>query len=438
MSSLGERIRSRRNELGLTQSQLGGTELTKGFISLIEKGRAKPSIDNLKLLARRLKMPVGYFLEDSGPLGETALQVSMQAAWVALKQDDPAEASEGFSAALALAKREHDLHGEAECQIGLASALTRLEEHDRAAEHLRRGQEIAETTQMVEQLARASCLLGQIEMAQGDLRSAREHLMEGYHRLHEHGCPDLSLMADLLLTLGRATQDAGDPAEAERWYQEAATTLAPAEDLRRLSAAHIQWGAEARARNAHEVALGHLARAEHALEALAGPRLLAEARHRAATAALETGKADEAISHLQSALLIVERIGDDTARARTLVSLAEAQVHKGAYPLAEQALAEAERLTTVTPDSTQSARIELARARFLRRSGSPTEALSHYRHAITSFESLGRRTDLARACNELGELLIEQERPSEAAPYLARALQELNPHRTAPRATGDV
>src|SRR5205807_1294359 len=124
---------------------------------------------------------------------------------------------------------------------------------------------------------------------------------------------------------------------------------------------HVQLGAEARARSANEVALGHLARAEHALEALAGPRLLAEARHRAATAALESGKADEAISHLQSALLIAERIGDDTARARTLVSLAEAQVHKGAYSLAEQALVEAERLTTVTPDSAQSARIELAR-----------------------------------------------------------------------------
>jgi len=438
VSSLGERIRSRRNELGLTQSQLGGTELTKGFISLIEKGRAKPSIDNLKLLARRLKMPVGYFLEDTGPLGEAALQASMLAARVALKQDEPAEASEGFSAALALAKREHDLHGEAECEIGLAAALARLEEHDRAAEHVRRGREIAETTQAVEHLAWANCVLGQIEMAQGDLRGAREHLMESRRLLEEHGSPDLSQRADLLLTLGRVAQEAGEPAEAERWYQEAATTLAPAEDLQQLSAAHARWGAEARARNAHEVALGHLARAEHALEALAGPRLLAEARHRAATAALETGKADEAISHLQSALLIAEKIGDDPARARTLVSLAEAQVHKGAYPLAEQALAEAERLTKVTPDSAQSARIELARARFLRRSGSPTEALSHYQHAITSFESLGSRTDLARACNELGELLIEQERPSEAAPYLARALQELHPHRTAPRATGDV
>ena len=73
MLSLGGRIRARRKELGLTQSQLGGDELTKGFISLIEKDRAKPSIETLILLARRLQRPIGYFLEDSTPLGRRAL-----------------------------------------------------------------------------------------------------------------------------------------------------------------------------------------------------------------------------------------------------------------------------------------------------------------------------------------------------------------------------
>jgi len=67
MASLGEKIRARRKELGLTQSQLGGTELTKGFISLVEKGRAKPSLETLLLLAQRLQAPVGYFLEESPP-----------------------------------------------------------------------------------------------------------------------------------------------------------------------------------------------------------------------------------------------------------------------------------------------------------------------------------------------------------------------------------
>jgi len=46
------------------------------------------------------------------------------------------------------------------------------------------------------------------------------------------------------------------------------------------------------------------------------------------------------------------------------------------------------------------------------------------------------RADLAHACNELGEVLIEHKRPSEAAPYLARALQELKSDRVLGRTAG--
>ena len=62
--SLGDRIRVRRKELGLTQSQLGGKKLSKAFISLLETGRTQPSIDSLVWLARRLKKPVGYFFAE--------------------------------------------------------------------------------------------------------------------------------------------------------------------------------------------------------------------------------------------------------------------------------------------------------------------------------------------------------------------------------------
>ena len=108
MSSLGERIRARRKELGLTQSQLGGPDLTKGFISLVEKGRAKPSIETLVLLARRLQKPVGYFLEEGTPLSRKDLDVLVRSAWVALKRGEFADAADAFTRALAMAQQQHD------------------------------------------------------------------------------------------------------------------------------------------------------------------------------------------------------------------------------------------------------------------------------------------------------------------------------------------
>lgn len=419
----------------MTQSQLGAAELTKGFISLVEKGRAQPSIDTLRLLARRLQIPIGYLLEDSGALGENAVRATLRTAWVALKQGKLAEAHAEFAAALSAAQEQHDATAEADSRIGLGSAVAGLRDFEQAVDHLRRGREVAEAARNGQHLARISYVLGQIEAARRNLAAAREHFLHGYQVASEHGCPDRSLIGDLLLALGQAAAESGDHEEAARWYREAVTLLGPTQDLEQEADAHARLGAQARERGAHEVALGHLARAEHAFETVAALRRLAQAQNWLGTVLLEDGKPDEAIAHLQHALLIAERTGDDVGRARGLVGLAQALMSTGAFSQAERSLAEAERLSPATRGGAQSARIELARAQLLRRTGHPTEALTYYQQAITSFEHLGKRSDLARACNELGELLLEQERPSEAAPYLARALEELNPHRPHQRAT---
>lgn len=54
LERLGETIKALRRRHGLTQSQLAGEELTKGYISQIEHGRIAPSIRTLGLLAGRL------------------------------------------------------------------------------------------------------------------------------------------------------------------------------------------------------------------------------------------------------------------------------------------------------------------------------------------------------------------------------------------------
>ena len=61
---LGEKIRKARLEAGLSQRQLGGEEITRNMLSLIEHGTAKPSMKTLRCLAQRLGKPISYFLED--------------------------------------------------------------------------------------------------------------------------------------------------------------------------------------------------------------------------------------------------------------------------------------------------------------------------------------------------------------------------------------
>lgn len=64
---LGEKIRQARQNLGLSQRQLCGEDITRNMLSLIENGASKPSMKTLTILAERLGKPVSYFLDDSAP-----------------------------------------------------------------------------------------------------------------------------------------------------------------------------------------------------------------------------------------------------------------------------------------------------------------------------------------------------------------------------------
>jgi transcriptional regulator with XRE-family HTH domain len=61
---MGARIRKRRQQLGMTLSDLaeaGG--LTKSFVSQIERGRNSPSISTLRSIAAALEVPMFYFFQ---------------------------------------------------------------------------------------------------------------------------------------------------------------------------------------------------------------------------------------------------------------------------------------------------------------------------------------------------------------------------------------
>lgn len=61
---LGKKLRQARQEAGLTQQQLCGTEITRNMLSLIENGSASPSMRTLRYLARRLGKNISYFLDE--------------------------------------------------------------------------------------------------------------------------------------------------------------------------------------------------------------------------------------------------------------------------------------------------------------------------------------------------------------------------------------
>lgn len=47
----------------MTLAELGGNELSRSFLSSVERGRSRISLRALTIVARRLGLPMGYFFD---------------------------------------------------------------------------------------------------------------------------------------------------------------------------------------------------------------------------------------------------------------------------------------------------------------------------------------------------------------------------------------
>ena len=63
--NIGEKIKRLRTEKMMTQSELSGDQITRNMLSLLEKGKAVPSVQTLIYLAGRLGVSPGYLLADA-------------------------------------------------------------------------------------------------------------------------------------------------------------------------------------------------------------------------------------------------------------------------------------------------------------------------------------------------------------------------------------
>jgi transcriptional regulator with XRE-family HTH domain len=97
---LGRRVRAARRAGGLTQSQLGGDDVTVSYISRIESGQRRPDGRVLVKLADRLGIPVDSLLADPGDDHEAALRIEVDFAELSLETGEPQAALERLDVAL--------------------------------------------------------------------------------------------------------------------------------------------------------------------------------------------------------------------------------------------------------------------------------------------------------------------------------------------------
>src|SRR5437867_1792555 len=88
MSTIGERVKKRRNELGWTQDQLAQKAgISKSFLSDLENGKRSIGADNLLVIARVLNLSLDYLMTGVEPEAKpTEVQIPASLAAFAEKE----------------------------------------------------------------------------------------------------------------------------------------------------------------------------------------------------------------------------------------------------------------------------------------------------------------------------------------------------------------
>ncbi|MBA3779136.1 MAG: helix-turn-helix transcriptional regulator [Chloroflexi bacterium] len=141
---IGRRLKAARLRAGLTQQKLAEGRYTKAYVSALEKGLAKPSMAALVFFSERLGLPPNAFL------------INEAGTWTRMEADLRLAAGEWQAAADAYTSLLESVTGRqarAELLVGLAEALCRLDQGERA---IAPGAEALDTFEQLKEEERAA------------------------------------------------------------------------------------------------------------------------------------------------------------------------------------------------------------------------------------------------------------------------------------------
>lgn len=421
-ADVGQRIRQLRHERGMSLAQLGGEDLSRSFLSLVELGRSRISLRALSIVADRLGVPTSYFFSESEAAHEAAIELSLARAEDALRHHQPAEALRLLSADTegmgALAARWLWLRGWSLLDMGRPSdALPVLEEAESRA---------AEGTDTRTHII-ASYTLGLTFYALGQYQDALSAYQRAYAEASE--LEDRVYQGKALAALGHVAYMQQDFQQAANHYARARECFGVVNDVHNLAAIYTGLSRVSERqddlRSAVRYArlgvgiyepLHHKQRAAHELNQMA-------ARYR------ELGETEAALSSVRQALTWAMECSARDVESLARSTLAAILFDGGDLSAAEH---EAESAVRVAPNERDQGLIDawLVLARIAERRGRPDHSDELYTKALSTLEQMAYHTRYADAAIAYSLVLRERGDTTAALDYALAAANATARHST--------
>jgi tetratricopeptide (TPR) repeat protein len=353
-ATLGERVRAARHELGLSQAQLAGEELTKGFISQVEAGLVRPSLRSLQIIASRLGRSLDYFIGDESLAGAKRRTFHRLAAQAALERRDyPAVRREAMSA---LAEQPHGAE-RATLLRYLAHADTAEGRRELAFERIAEAMALVDANSDAAELAHLLHARGVLYFEHGQLAAATESLEAARDLIEQREITDPRLRARNLVWLGTVYRRLHRTAKALATYERALAVASRSSEL----------------------------------------SLAAQSYMGLAVALYDAGELDGAVGNYQRALDLFERVSDTAFELSVLQSLATVQFERGDLGAARRTVERCGDRASVAGDGHVAAVIDVLRARITLEEGDSEGALRFAQAAEGRLQEAGDRRQQADA-----------------------------------------
>jgi len=418
---VGTNIREVRTKLGMTQAQLAAPEFSISYISAIERGKIRPSLKALSVLARRLDVPLTFLLEgspagaaearavgyspaDSGP--DQRIDVDLLQAAVLVQQGAYLEAEELLTPiqperiTTDQVYRLYLLRGQIHSSAG---------EYQEAVVDLRAAIAQGEALNDSEYTERARNLLGTAYYQLYNYTLAMENLARCNAAIENGQITDPIFSLEIYSNLANDYFRLGDLEKAVSFYHQALETL---ETFNRDSKSFAQKYMEI---SQHYKSVGKMAMArEYALRSLAvyemrdEQRLVGLTHQRLGRALEKQSNLDNAEQEYRKAITIERELNDEVSASICHTALAELLLKRGQMDEAEYEAQEALKFARSSTDAQTQGQALIALAQIRHEQGDFAAADEFFTQALELLDASNAHEIAASSYFRFANLLEER------------------------------
>jgi len=376
-SPLGRRIRQARQELGLSLAAVAGSDFSRAFLNQIELGRAQPSTQNLRIIARRLQRPIDYFLEEPGD-SAAALELALAEAEMSLLHNEAARAESLVARILA---RTIPIELRTRAQLTLAVAVMKQGRPQEARPVLEEAIVAAQRAKWHQLLVELYDRLGSVHYLLRRPHAAGQWFDQALERYESSGVTDPVLKARVLGHRANLHYVAGQPIEAIAAY-ESAIAAAQVLDMPALAGIYEGLALSFQQTGQYARALSYAQKGLRIFETLRDVRMAGQLRLNMGDMLLQQGRVTEAERLFSDGAEHLQRIGDRELLPHLVAGMAESALEAGHVERASELIERAIDLSTRSSDPLATVAVHRVAGRVGHAGGRRESAHRHFERAL--------------------------------------------------------